>query len=125
MPSNPADPNPDDADLIMSVIGDDAASANEMANDLAEAIRQDAPGTSVMRIRSDPLSQDFGTLLAIVLGSTAASALARGIAYWVARRQDASLQLRRTSTDGQVRELAIHGQASARAERLISEFFAD
>ena len=111
------------AGVQISFSGVDVATANQLAGDLADSLQQDAPTLMVERIREDRLTQDFGASLAIILGTSAVTALARGIAAWLARRQDARLVLRRTGPNGEVRELVIDGQVSGRAERLVSEFF--
>jgi hypothetical protein len=44
------------------------------------------------------------------------------MAKWLARRQDARVQLKRTMADGRVIDILIDGQATRRTERLITEF---
>jgi hypothetical protein len=116
---------PANSDLMISFIDTDLATANEFAGDLAESLAEDMPTASVTRLREDPHTQDFGATLAIILGSTAITALAKGVASWLARRQDAHLRLRRTTGNGQVREITLHGQPSARTERIVANFFED
>jgi hypothetical protein len=100
----------------------DAASANQLVTELAEFLNEDAPAVSLSRIREDPDTQDFGATLAVVLGSTAVSALAKGIAHWLARRQDAKIHLRRKDKAGATIEVTIEGQSSSRAERIVKSF---
>ncbi|MFI9061752.1 hypothetical protein ACIGQE_07750 [Streptomyces sp. NPDC053429] len=107
-------------ELRVSFADVDLATANQLAEDLQEALAEEAPDAT--RQREDPLSQDFGATLVIILGSTAVTALAKGIAKWLARRQDARVQLKRTMTDGRVIDILIDGQATRRTERLIIEF---
>ncbi len=109
-------------DLHMSFVDADPADANRLAEDLSEALHDELPSTGVTRVRDDPLSQDFGATLAIVLGSTAVTALAKGVAAWLARRQDARIKLSRTTADGETIEVVVEGQATARTERLVTEF---
>jgi hypothetical protein len=103
----------------------DEATANILATDLEDSLSEAVPALTISRRREDPLAQDFGATLAVVLGTSAVTALAKGVAAWLARRQDARLVLRRTATDGQVRELTIDGQIGGRAERVIAQFFED
>jgi hypothetical protein len=113
------------SDILISFPDTDMATANEFAGDLAEFLTEDTPDLSVTRIREDPRTQDFGATLAIILGSTAVTALARGVAAWLARRHDAQLLLKRTTSNGQVREITLRGQPSARTERIVTNFFTD
>jgi len=113
------------ADVLISFIDTDLAEANDMAGDLAESLGEDEPALSITRLREDSRSQDFGATIAIILGSTAVTALAKGLAAWLARRQDAHMCLRRTASNGQLREITLHGQPSARTERIVSDFFKD
>ena len=113
------------SDILISFPDTDMAAANELACELEESLAEDTPDLSVKRLREDPLTQDFGATLAIILGSTAVTALAKGIASWLARRQDAQLRLKRTGSDGQVQEITLRGQPSARTERIVTDFFTD
>ena len=116
-------PKPDESDVLISFPETDSASANELAAELAESLVEDTPSLSVTRFREDPLTQDFGATLVIILGSTAVTALAKGVAKWLARRQDARLHLKRTAKNGEVREITLHGQPTSRAERIVNDFF--
>ena len=112
-----------EADVMISFPGVDAGTANDLAGELADYLAEEAPTAAVDRRREDPLTQDFGATLVIVLGATAVGTLAKGVAAWIARRQDAELHVRRVTPDGQVREATINGQVSARAERVLIDFF--
>jgi Effector Associated Constant Component 1 len=113
------------SDILISFSDTDMATANEWAGELEESLAEDTPDLSVTRLREDPHTQDFGATLVIILGSTAVTALAKGIASWLARRQDAQLRLKRTTSDGQVHEITVRGQPSARTERIVTDFFTD
>jgi hypothetical protein len=116
-------PNPDKSDVLISFPDMNKAFANELAGDLAESLTEDTPSLSVTRFRDDPLTQDFGATLAIILGSTAVTALAKGIAKWLARRQDARLHLKRTASNGEIREITLQGQPTSRVEHIVTDFF--
>lgn len=115
--------NMDESDILISFPNADKAFANELASDLAESLAEDTPSLSVTRRREDPLTQDFGATLAIIVGSTAVTALAKGIAKWLARRQDAHLHLKRTTSNGEVREITLQGQPTSRVEHIVTDFF--
>jgi Effector Associated Constant Component 1 len=112
-------------DALISFSGVDLAAANDLAGDLTEWLTEDVPDLSINRVREDERAQDFGATLVLILGSTAVTALAKGIAKWLARRQDAKLHLKRTAKNGQTRELTLEGQPSGRTEQIIADFFKD
>lgn len=107
--------------LVVSFDDVDVATANRFAADLADTLRHFAPAVETRRVRADPLSQDFGATLVIVLGSTAVTAIANGIQAWLAR-QDAGLTMKRTGAGGEVTEVTINGRASARTEEIVKAF---
>jgi hypothetical protein len=112
-------------DFRISFVTSDAAESQDLANDLGDFLATEIPAARAERERADPLAQDFGATLAVILGTTAVTALARGIAAWLARRQDARMRLRRVMPDGSMRELTIDGQVGGRAQELVSDFFTD
>jgi hypothetical protein len=109
-------------ELRMAILGSDAAARNDATTELQQAISNNAPDLEVKRVREDDKTQDFGATLVLVLGSAAATQLARGIAVWLARRQDAHLQLEKRHEDGSVVTLEVDGSMSRRAERVIAGF---
>ena len=113
------------SDVVISFLDADLVTANDLAGDLTESLAEDAPTLSVTRLREDPLTQDFGATIVIILGTTAVTALAKGVAKWLERRQDANLRLKRTESDGKVREITVRGQPGVRTERIIANFFED
>jgi hypothetical protein len=86
MPSEP---------LIFSFPDASAAEGNRLAANLADALRDVDPGITVDRRREQADTQDFGATLAVVLGTAAATALARGIASWLARNSGARIEIKR------------------------------
>lgn len=85
---------PTDA-LIVSFADASTAERNRLASTLAEALRDVDPSIVVDRQRERPDTQDFGASLAIMLGTAAATALAKGIAAWLARNSGARIEIRR------------------------------
>jgi outer membrane lipoprotein SlyB len=59
----------------------------------------------VERLRERADTQDFGASLAVILGTTAVTALAKGIAAWLARNSGAKIEIRR---EGEVVMTASH-----------------
>ncbi|MFC3502822.1 hypothetical protein ACFOOK_17830 [Micromonospora krabiensis] len=107
---------------VLVAFDGDLGHADQLAGDLADFLTRRDPTLPVQRRRTDARSQDFGATLAIVLGSSAVTTLAAGIAAWLRRRQDAHLELRRTLPDGQVVQVKLRGQATARTERIVTDF---
>ena len=67
---------------------------NVYAEDLRTALVESLDtGDRIERVRSNPESQDFGTTLVLVLGTTAVTAIARGVQTWLARNSGVSLDI--------------------------------
>ena len=75
------------------------ADGNRFAGSLSDMLRDLDPSIQVDRLRQSPDTQDFGSSLAIVLGATSVTALAKGIASWLARNSGVKMEIRR---EGQV-----------------------
>ncbi len=71
------------------------AEANRLAGTLADTVRDVDPGVVVERRRDRPDSQDFGASLAIMLGTAAATAVAKGISAWLARNSGVRIEIKR------------------------------
>lgn len=85
-------------DVLISFPGSTIADANKLAGSLTLAIRDSDRNISVDRRRSNLESLDGGATLAIILGSAAATSVARGIAAWVARHAGTTIRIH--SKDG-------------------------
>jgi hypothetical protein len=85
--------------VVFSFANATTADGNRFAGSLAETLRDIDPDIRVERIREREDTQDFGASLAVVLGTAAATALAKGIAAWLARNSGAKLEILR---EGQV-----------------------
>ena len=81
--------------LIITFPGASTAEGNRFAGSLADALRDVDPEIVVDRRRERADTQDFGATLAVVLATTAATALAKGIAAWLARNSGAHVEIRR------------------------------
>jgi hypothetical protein len=75
------------------------AEANQLAGGLADVLRDLDKDIEVERKRDQPDTQDFGGTLVIVLGSAAATAIAKGIAAWLSRNGGPEIEI---SSDGHV-----------------------
>ena len=63
------------------------ADANRYADELREILLDASPDVSVEPKRDNPLTQDFGTTLVLILGAPAAVVIARAIGNWLALRR--------------------------------------
>ena len=81
--------------LLISFGEVSVAEGNRLAGTLAEMLRDADPNVTVERHRQLPQAQDFGATLVVVLGTAAASALAKGVAAWLTRNSGAKLEIRR------------------------------
>src|ERR1700724_1882840 len=81
--------------LVITFADAFTSDANRFAGDLAEALCDVDPSITVNRQREISDSQDFGSSLLVVLGTAAATAVAKGIAAWVARKSGARIEIRR------------------------------
>ncbi len=85
--------------FIITFPGASVAEANRYAADLGAALREIDREIAVEQRRDREDTQDFGATLAIILGTAAATAIAKGVAAWLARHSGAKIQI---SADGTV-----------------------
>lgn len=85
-------------EIRIQFIDEDPGTAGSLAQSLRAEILDQAPLTNVTRIAQDPRSMDPGTILAIIMGSSATTAIAHGIASWLA--QHAGVKLRILTSSG-------------------------
>src|SRR4030095_1970220 len=71
------------------------AEAGVFAADLRETILDAHPDVSAERQRLDSTAQDFGTSLAVVIGTPAILAVAKGIQTWLKRHHAAKIRIER------------------------------
>ena len=81
------------------------AEGNRLASSLADALQDMDPNIVVDRQRERADTQDFGAILAVILGTAAVTAVAKGIAAWLARNSGARIEIRRK---GELVLLATH-----------------
>ena len=102
----------------------DPAEANVLCGELQDSLRQDVPDVEISRFKSNPLTQDFGATLVLVLGTAAVTRLAEGIAAWLGTRHEAKLRLSRVNPDGSTEEIVVNGQVGSRTHQIVTDFLA-
>jgi hypothetical protein len=71
----------------------DAASASRAAGALADRLREIEGVESAERSRARDDTMDLGTIITVVAGTAAATAIAQGIAAWLKARRDATIEI--------------------------------
>jgi hypothetical protein len=113
------------APILITFAGSTTADGNRFAGSLAETLRAVDPTIEVERVRERADTQDFGTSLAVVLGTAAVTELAKGFATWLSRNSGATIEIRR---EGHVIVTAGHldsGDVSRLAETLRAAGFSN
>ena len=73
--------------IIVRVEESSSAASNQSANDLEDIVRRVTSGrVEIKRVRESNQTQDFGATLAVILGTPAAIALAKGVHQFIAKR---------------------------------------
>lgn len=85
--------------FVITFPGASTAEANRYAAELAVALREVDQELRVEQERDRPDTQDFGATLLIVLGTASVTALAKGVASWLARHSGSRIQI---NSDGSV-----------------------
>jgi hypothetical protein len=93
------------------------AEANRYATDMAASLRDIDQNLSAEQRRDRSETQDFGATVAIVLGTASATAVAKGVATWLARNSGAKIDI---TVDGNV----IASNLDSRDAAKIAEVFA-
>jgi hypothetical protein len=103
----------DQQKYIITFKGVSLSDEQHYAEELQEALLDATPDITVQRRRADPLTQDFGTTLILILGAPSVVAVVNAVRDWLIRRNSASLTFK---TDD--RELTVHGISSKNAAEL-------
>ncbi len=69
------------------------AEASQYANELRHFLLETSPDLTVQRRRSDPLTQDMGSTLVLILGTPAFVAMVEALGNWLQMRSKASLTI--------------------------------
>ena len=87
--------------------------AQRYAEELQDALLDASPDITVQRIRENPLAQDFGAALILILGVPAVVAAVKAVRDWLLFRDNATLKWK--NADG---ELVVEGINSKNAAEL-------
>src|SRR6266478_4662981 len=79
---------------VLTFAGTEAAAGNRYANGLRDFILDLGTDVRVEKHRESVDSQEFGSTLVLVLGTTAISTLAYGVAAWLSRNAGARITVR-------------------------------
>jgi hypothetical protein len=107
------------------IIFDDAspADANRYADELSNALLDATADLTIHRRRDDPHAQDFGATLVLLLGTSAAVALAKTITTvignWLQLRQGQGVSVTVKTADSQI---SIKNMTSEQATQLVQLF---
>lgn len=94
----------------------------EVIDDLERFVAGELLDVEAVRVKEDQSTQDFGATLVLLLGTTGVTALAQGIATWLARRSEAEVRLSRIGADGSHVEVVVGGRPSAEMADVVREF---
>jgi hypothetical protein len=78
---------------LLSFAGVSEAEANQYAEELREALLDASPEIDVQRQRENPLTQDLGATLVLIMGTPALIAAVKAIDNWLQKRRSASLTI--------------------------------
>ncbi|MFE2959478.1 hypothetical protein [Nocardia tengchongensis] len=109
----------------LSFPGSTLADANELCAEVLERLGIEVPDCAVSRVRSNERNQDFGAILAIVLGSAAVKALVTEISKFAMRRYGTSLEMQRVDSKGKERRIVVKGPVGDDVKEMMLEFFED
>jgi hypothetical protein len=82
-----------DEPFLISFPGASTAQANRYASDLAATLRYLDERVVAEQRRDREEAQDFGATLALILGTASATAIANGMANWLARHSGARIEI--------------------------------
>lgn len=85
--------------IIISFPGSSSAEANKLARSLTDHLKDLDGRVQIEQLKERDDTQDWGTILSIVLSSASASAIAGGIAGWLKRESGARIQI---SKEGEI-----------------------
>ncbi|WP_328929921.1 hypothetical protein OG429_38640 [Streptomyces sp. NBC_00190] len=111
-----------ESDVVIGFAGVERAQANVLAAELREHLFDREPALAVEQVKDDGLTQDAGVILEVILGSTATSVLATGLAMWLRRRHEVRLTMKRRNRAGETVDVTLQGRPDARLEAVIKDF---
>ena len=78
---------------LLSFTGVSEAEANQYAEELREVLLDASAEIAVQRQRENPLAQDLGATLVLIMGAPAVVAAVNAIGNWLQKRHSASLTI--------------------------------
>lgn len=105
-------------DFEIKFKGVTAARGNILAAELKNVLKDAHQDVEAEQIREDLETMDLGAILAIILGSAAVTAVARGIKAWLERNQDVEIELQK---DGHVIAKGLRGKDALALTKMILE----
>jgi hypothetical protein len=100
-----------DSPFVITFPGASPADANRYAGDLETTLHELDEQIRVSQLRDRAETQDYGTILQVVLGAASVAAVAKGVAAWLARHSGARIQI---NTDGSVLASNLDSRDAAR-----------
>jgi hypothetical protein len=80
------------------VTGKDVAQSQFLTAELVSALRLTAPEISVERSKDSRETMDLGTIIGVIVASNAVLELAKGLAAWLMKRQEAAVTIKKDGT---------------------------
>jgi len=78
---------------LLSFTGVSEAEANQYAEELREVLLEASAEIAVQRQRANPLAQDLGASLVLIMGAPAVVAAVNAIGNWLQKRRSATLTI--------------------------------
>jgi hypothetical protein len=100
---------------IVTFEGVSPSDAQRYAEELQDALLEATPDITVQRRRENPLTQDFGATLILILGAPAVVAAVKAVGDWLMRHTGDGASLTLKTVDG---ELVVQGISSKNAAEL-------
>ena len=95
---------------IIKFNGISAAEANRYTSELRNMLLDSTADVTVERRREDPSTQDLGTILVLILGTSSVTAIAKALGDWLKLRNSVSLTIE--SAEGKVIVTNLTGKES-------------
>lgn len=110
-----------DSKVKVRLLGTNAAECDQSIAGLMDQLQTSANSIQIERVREKKEYMDFGATVAIVVGSAAATAIAKGIADWMAKNQAARLEI--DTETGKVLIENVNGKNLVQMKELIRQIF--
>ena len=110
----------DQQTYIITFDGVSTADANIYAEELRDVLLDTTPEITVQRRRDNPLTQDFGATLVLILGAPSVVAVVKAIGDWLRLRTSASLTIETPDKHIVVQHIT-NRDAAQLVERLLSQ----